>query len=120
MVIPILLIKWWDITHTMTFTGDGYGISGGTIILLLESVCLTMYVTSCHALRHLSGGMLDRWATGISKIRGKVFSKISVINKDHGFWFWISLGLVFVGDAWTIACSKGMITDFSLVIIGGA
>jgi len=49
-----------------------------------------------------------------------MFSKISVINRDHGFWFWVSLGLVFVGDAWTIACSKGMITDFSLVLIGGA
>jgi len=28
--------------------------------------------------------------------------------------------LVFVGDAWTIACSKGIINDFSLVLIGGA
>jgi len=120
MVIPILLIKWWDITHTMTFSNDGYGFTGGTIILFLEAVCLTFYVTSCHALRHLAGGMLDRWTTGISKVRGALFSKISIINRDHGFWFWISLVLVFVGDAWTIACSKGMINDFSLVLIGGA
>ena len=120
MVIPILLIKWWDITHTMTFSNNGYGVSGGTIILTLEAVCLTFYVTSCHALRHLAGGMLDRWASGVAKLRGALFSKISVINRSHGFWFWISLVLVFVGDAWTIACSKGMITDFSLVLIGGA
>ena len=120
MVIPILLIKWWDITHTMAFNNDGYGISGGTIILTVEAVCLTMYVTSCHALRHLAGGVLDRWVNGISKLRGAIFSKISIINRSHGFWFWVSLVFVFVGDAWTIAVSKGMINDFSLILIGGA
>ena len=50
MVIPILLIKWWDITHSMAFDNGGYGFTGGTVILTLEAVCLTMYVTSCHAL----------------------------------------------------------------------
>ncbi|MCH1526790.1 MAG: hypothetical protein L7S49_01110 [Candidatus Poseidoniaceae archaeon] len=64
--------------------------------------------------------MLDRWVSGISKIRGTLFSKISIINRSHGFWFWVSLVFVFVGDAWTIAVSKGIINDFSLILIGGA
>jgi hypothetical protein len=41
----------------------------------IEAFLLTMYVTSCHALRHLAGGCLDRWTTGISRIRGKLFGK---------------------------------------------
>ncbi len=116
MVIPILIIKWWDITHTMSFH-DGYGISGGTVILTLEAVCLTFYVTSCHALRHLAGGILDRWVDGISKIRGKIFEKISILNLDQGFWFWVSLDFVFIGDAWTIGISMGYINEFSIVIM---
>ena len=112
----ILLIKWWDVTHTMTFD-DGIGISIGTFVMGIEAFLLTMYVTSCHALRHLAGGVLDRWTTGISRIRGKLFGKISVLNRSHGFWFWTSLAFVFLGDLWVIAVCEGHISDVSLIIM---
>ena len=103
----ILVIKWWDVTHTMHFhsaTYEGYGVSVGTFVMAIEAFLLTMYVTSCHALRHLAGGMLDRWTTGISRVRGVLFGKISVLNRSHGFWFWTSLTFVFLGDLWVLAC----------------
>ena len=112
----ILLIKWWDVTHTMTFD-DGIGISIGTFVMGIEAFLLTMYVTSCHALRHLAGGVLDRWTTGISRIRGKLFGKISILNRSHGFWFWTSLAFVFLGDLWVIAVCEGHISDVSLIIM---
>ena len=112
----ILVIKWWDVTHTMHFH-NGYGLSIGTFVMAIEAFLLTMYVTSCHALRHLAGGMLDRWTTGISRVRGVLFGKISVLNRSHGFWFWTSLAFVFVGDLWVLAVAEGRLSDMVLVVV---
>jgi len=116
----ILVIKWWDVTHTMHFDSashHGYGVSLGTFVMGIEAFLLTMYVTSCHALRHLAGGMLDRWTTGISRIRGQLFGKISVLNRSHGFWFWTSLTFVFLGDLWVLAVAEGHLSDAVLFVI---
>ena len=116
----ILVIKWWDVTHTMHFhsaTHDGYGVSIGTFVMGIEAFLLTMYVTSCHALRHLAGGMLDRWTTGISRVRGVLFGKISVLNRSHGFWFWTSLIFVFLGDLWVLAVAEGRLSDMVLFVV---
>ena len=67
-----------------------------------------------HALRHLAGGMLDRWTTGISRIRGRLFGRISVLNRSHGFWFWTSLVFVFLGDLWVLAVADGRFNDVVL------
>ena len=116
----ILVVKWWDVTHTMHFHSadyEGYGMSLGTLVMGIEAFLLTMYVTSCHALRHLAGGMLDRWTTGISRIRGQLFGKISVFNRSHGFWFWTSLVFVFLGDLWVLAVAEGHLNDMVLFVI---
>ena len=116
----ILVIKWWDVTHTMHFHSaehNGYVLSIGTFVMAIEAFLLTMYVTSCHALRHLAGGMLDRWTTGISRVRGVLFGKISVLNRSHGFWFWTSLAFVFVGDLWVLAVAEGRLSDMVLVVV---
>jgi len=112
----ILAIKWWDVTHTLHFD-EGYGMSLGTLVMGVEAFLLTMYVTSCHALRHLAGGALDRWTTGISRLRGKLFGRISVLNRSHGFWFWTSLVFVFLGDLWVLAVSEGHLSDMALFVI---
>ena len=113
----IIVIKWWDVTHTLHFD-TGWGFSFGTFIMATEAFLLTMYVTSCHALRHLAGGSLDRWVSGISAFRGRLFKRISVFNRSHGFWFWTSLGFVFLGDLWTIAVAEGHISDMAFVLVG--
>ncbi len=111
--IIIIAIKWWDVTHTLTFEGGRYGFSVGTLVMAFEAFLLTMYVTSCHALRHLAGGMLDRWTTGISRIRGKLFGRLSLTNRSHGFWFWTSLSFVFIGDLWVFAVNEGYFTGLA-------
>jgi hypothetical protein len=116
----ILLIKWWDVTHTMTFSGGRFGLTIGTFVMAIEAFLLTMYVTSCHALRHVAGGALDRWTTGISRLRGRMFKRISILNRSHGFWFWTSLAFVFLGDLWVIAVSQGYggLQDKALILWG--
>ena len=113
----ILAIKWWDVTHTLHFTegaAQGWGICIGTLVMGFEAFLLTMYVTSCHALRHLAGGVLDRWTSPIAKLRGKLFGRISVLNRSHGFWFWTSLTFVFLGDLWVLAVDAEMVSDMVL------
>ena len=114
----ILLIKWWDVTHTMTFSDGRYGVSIGTFVMAIEAFLLTMYVTSCHALRHIAGGALDRWTQGISKVRGQLFKRISILNRSHGFWFWTSLAFVFIGDLWVLAVSGGYggLSDTAIIL----
>ena len=60
LAIIILFMKYIDVFHTLRFHDvDGtntYGMSVGTFVLAAESFLLTMYVTSCHAFRHLVGG----------------------------------------------------------------
>ncbi len=112
----ILVIKWWDVTHTLHFHG-GYGMSLGTLVMGIEAFLLTMYVTSCHALRHLAGGSLDRWTTSIGRIRGALFGRISIFNRSHGFWFWTSLTFVFCGDLWVLAVREGHLSDVALFVI---
>lgn len=116
----IILIKWWDVTHTMHFHSpahEGYGLSIGTFVMGIEAFLLTMYVTSCHALRHLAGGMLDRWTSRISRVRGALFGKISIANRSHGFWFWTSLTFVFLGDIWVLLVAEGRVNDMVLLVI---
>ncbi len=122
--IIIILIKWWDVTHTMHFHSaahEGFGVSIGTFVMGFEAFLLTMYVTSCHALRHLAGGMLDRWTSSISRVRGVLFGKISIANRSHGFWFWTSLTFVFLGDIWVLLVAEGRVNDtvfFSIKVMG--
>lgn len=112
LVVFILLWKYYDVFHSLHST-DGWGMSVGSIVLATEAFLLTMYVTSCHAFRHMVGGNLDRFfektGTGdvVRSIRKAVWSFSSRHNPHHGMWFWLSLAMVFLGDAyvWSLAAN---------------
>ena len=74
LAIIILFMKYIDVFHTLRFHStdgnDAYGFSVGTLVLATESFLLTMYVTSCHAFRHLVGGGNKRWSLGLERIQG--------------------------------------------------
>jgi hypothetical protein len=118
--LAILLFKWWDVVHSMRIT-ETFILDVGTIVLATESFLLTMYVTSCHAFRHLVGGMLDRWDGGVAGVRGRLHSFVTKpwINRSHGFWFWTSLGFVFIGDLFVMSVANGTIPEASIVLLGG-
>ena len=118
--LAILLFKWWDVVHSMRIT-ESFILDVGTIVLATESFLLTMYVTSCHAFRHLVGGMLDRWDGGVAGFRGRLHSFVTKpwINRSHGFWFWTSLGFVFIGDLFVMSVANGTIPESSIVLLGG-
>ena len=120
LAIIILFMKYIDVFHTLRFHStdgnDAYGFSVGTLVLATESFLLTMYVTSCHAFRHLVGGGNKRWSLGLERIQGSVFRFVSKANIHHGFWFWTSLGMVFLGDLFVWAVAEGVLSDPSFKI----
>ena len=111
LAIIILSIKFYDVWHTMNFHDGTIGISIGTLVLATESFLLFMYVTSCHAFRHLFGGGMNQWRGQIGGFIGKIFYKISEINVHHGFWFWTSLAMVFLGDLFVWGVADGILND---------
>lgn len=117
MYLAILIIgfKVYDVWHTMHFKttdgSEGIGVSLGTLLLALEAFLLFMYVVTCHAFRHIIGGGLDRWDRGVARLKGRLFSKVSIGNVHHGFWFWWSLLVVFLGDIWVWVVASGHIAD---------
>ena len=110
LAIIILSMKYYDVVHTMQFSGS-WGLSVGTFVLAIESFLLTMYVISCHAFRHLVGGSLKQWRGGASSIAGRISDSLVVIMfiTIYGFghlWPWF-----FLGDLFVMAVAEGLISD---------
>ena len=112
IAVAYLFVLAYDVLLATQFHADGgatsYGVSVGTLVLFLNVIMLGGYTLGCHS---------DRWTTGISKIRGKLFGRISVLNRSHGFWFWTSLIFVFLGDLWVLAVREGYLSDMALFVI---
>ena len=110
----ILLCFHWKETVNSFFYQDTFGVGVGNILLLLDSVFLTIYVFSCHALRHLLGGKLKRFGCShCSNVRYHAWNLSSILNERHGLWAWISLITIIVADLYVRLLSWGMITDIN-------
>ena len=111
LAILILSVKFYDVILTTKFSDGSRAISIGTLILGIESFLLLMYVTSCHAFRHLFGGGMNRWRGGLSGVFGSLYRTVSKVNVHHSFWFWTSLAMVFLGDLFVLAVAEDILSD---------
>lgn len=112
LAIVFVPIHWLHALKGFIWDGE-FGIGIGSLILLGDSVFLTLYVFSCHSLRHLSGGIVDVFSKNIARYR---FWKItSSLNKHHGFFFWISLISVVVADLYIRLLSDNLIREIRLL-----
>ena len=68
-----------------------------------------------HSLRQSSSDK-SYFLSGLEKIQGGVFRFVSRANVHHGFWFWTSLGMVFLGDIFVWAVAEGVLSDPSFRI----
>ena len=61
--IVFLCFLWYDAIRAFWFPGPDqklhFGIGVGTLVLLVNIVLLSLYLLSCHSLRHLIGGKMD-------------------------------------------------------------
>jgi hypothetical protein len=116
VAIVILGILWYDVFHAFTFPQpDGsvrFGIGGGTLALLINTLLLTGYTFSCHSLRHLIGGQLDCFSCVASGgPRRQAWSFVSFLNGHHMGFAWWSLFAVCFADFYVRMCSMGVIHD---------
>jgi hypothetical protein len=101
--------SWWFIGE------DGrqhLGLGVGSIVLTLNAALLAGYTLSCHSMRHIVGGVLDRLSG--HPIRKRAYDCVSCLNKRHMLFAWVSLVWVGFSDAYVRLCSNGTWTDLRL------
>jgi hypothetical protein len=99
----------------LAFGGEdyGFGIGLGNLILVANVIMLWFYTLSCHSCRHVTGGRLRNFSK--HPIRYRWWTFVSKINTRHAQFAWITLGTLFVTDAYIMALAAGWITDLRFI-----
>lgn len=113
--VVFLIFLWADAVRAFWYQGHFF-IGVGTLVLLVNIIFLTLYLFSCHSLRHLIGGKLDCFScTAFNKSRHGAWKKASWLNEHHMLFAWISLITVGFADFYVRMVASHMITDFRLL-----
>jgi hypothetical protein len=92
--------------------GGTWRVGLGTLLLGADAVLLSLYVFSCHSLRHLVGGRLDCFScTADRRVRHGIWQRVSALNRNHGLWGWASLASVIVADVYVRLLAMGALSD---------
>ena len=112
LTIDVLKACWWP-TPT---GGHTFGVSVATLVLAANTTLLSFYTFSCHSLRHLVGGNIDCYSCAVlGQARFKLWSGVSVLNKNHMLWAWTSLFMVGFADFYIWMVASGRLTDVRLL-----
>ncbi|MBN1477299.1 succinate dehydrogenase [Candidatus Sumerlaeota bacterium] len=88
-----------------------FGIGIGTIVILIDVILLTGYVSGCHAFRHLVGGCIDAPSrVFLGRLRHRIWRGVNVFNEHHNMWGWISLAWVGFTDFYIRMVASGTIS----------
>ncbi len=113
LVLLFVPIHWAHALLSFAKWGEGgtfgIGVGLGSLILTIDAVFLTLYVLSCHSLRHFVGGRLDIFSKNTRNY--KVWKFVSKLNERHGLFFWLSLVSVGVADFYIYLLASGAISD---------
>ena len=115
MYFAIVFIFLLSYDAVMSFFNNGrFGVGVGSIVLLINPVLIGAYTFGCHSLRHLVGGRLDCFSCGtMAKISYKRWSIVSILNRNHQLFAWLSLFWVGFADVYVRLVSMGVITDLN-------
>ncbi len=118
LALGFVVILAIDVWHALWFpdpaTGRAsFGVGVGTLVLLLNVILLGGYTFSCHSLRHLVGGGLDRLAG--RPVRRTAYACVTCLNRRHMLWAWLSLVWVAFSDVYVRLCATGVWTDVRLL-----
>ena len=119
--LPILTYDFW---LSINFHDSGgahhFGISVGSLVLLLNVIMLSGYTFGCHAFRHVVGGGSNHW-TGkpINRVKYAMWRISTKLNEHHKDWALYSLFWVMLTDFYIYACTDPMFGLTDIVIWGG-
>ena len=111
LAVVLLVLHWVEVAGS--FLPDGRLRLGlGSLILVIDILLLTGYVSSCHSLRHLVGGRLDCFSCSrANRTRHSAWKRLSGLNSRHMVWAWASLVSVVVADFYVHLLAHGVLTD---------
>ena len=114
--IIVVAFLWYE--NILTFFPDGsFGVTVGTLVLLLNNVFLSLYTFSCHSFRHLVGGNKDCYTCiGGGGARRGLHNAVTRINENgrHALWAWISLFTVLFADVYIRLLLAGVIENYRI------
>lgn len=114
IAIVIIAILTYDGILSL-FRGGKFGIGIGSLILIINPVLLAGYTFGCHAFRHLIGGNKDCFTCpkGKPTIQYRLWKGVSMLNKRHMFWAWVSMVWVAFSDMYVRMVASGRWVDFN-------
>jgi hypothetical protein len=121
-----LVLLWWDAIQAFVKWGKlpdgsvggwGLGIGVGSLIMLVNVICLSAFTFGCNSVRHLVGGRKDCFTcpNNVSKTTSwyQFWRWSTWFNERHMEWAWISLFTVGFTDIYIRLCSLGVIRDWN-------
>jgi hypothetical protein len=89
-----------------------FGVGLGSLVMVANVVLLALFTFGCNSLRHLVGGRLDCFTCSASaRARHRAWLGVSVLNRWHMQWAWISLAGVAFCDLYIRLAAAGVFTD---------
>jgi hypothetical protein len=113
----IVLLVFLTIDTVRAFLPEGsFGVTLGSLIFLVNVTLLWIYSLSCHSLRHIVGGRVDCYScvTGGSA-RHKAYNWLSVLNRQHALWAWLSLFSLLFTDIYIRLLLAGVTLDLRII-----
>ncbi|HEU5219462.1 MAG TPA: hypothetical protein VFU23_12455 [Gemmatimonadales bacterium] len=92
---------------------EHFGIGLGSLLLVVNVVCLTLYTLGCHSLRHILGGFRDQFSR--KKAFNRPYACVTCLNSAHGVWALVSLFTVGFSDIYVRMCSMGIWHDLRIL-----
>lgn len=119
IALVFLVILAYDAVESMLWPTAGggltFGVSVGTLVLIANVVCLSMYTLGCHSLRHLVGGKIDCFScVAGGQSRYKMWQGVTRLNERHMLWAWVSLIMVSFADFYVWMVASGRIADLRI------
>lgn len=113
--VLFLVFLWKDAIQAFWFLPETEGGTGrlgmglGSLVLLFNTIMLSLYTLSCHSFRHMIGGKLD--CLSKKPTRMKCYSCVSGLNGKHMLFAWISLFGVMFADVYVRMLATGVWKD---------
>jgi hypothetical protein len=115
LAVVFIAFLWHDAFHGFFFE-NGFGVGVGSLVLLVNVVLLTLYLCSCHSLRHLAGGKIDCFSCAtFGREFHSTWRSLSFLNERHMLFAWASLFSVGLADLYVRLVSSGAIRDLRIL-----
>ena len=109
--VVLLTIHWVEVLGSF-FPASGPRLGLGSVILMTDVILLSLYVSSCHSLRHIVGGRIDCFSCSrVTRTRHSAWKRLTGLNERHMVYAWASLISVVVADLYIHMLAMGVLTD---------